>query len=104
MRRIHALPAALAVLSILVLCSTAFADERTLHLNFEAKHQSMWGPGNALPPASQRFTVISPSDVSWNVSTPGYPGVIPGITSVDTYFWGDVDFGFGARAATSGHF
>lgn len=94
----------LFVLSFLVLFPTlAAADTRMLHLSFTAAHQSMWGPGSAAPPFSKRFTLVDPNTVRFDVSTSGYPGYVGPHVSVDTFFWGDVDFGVFARARAGAH-
>jgi len=81
----------------------AAADTQMLHLSFTATHQSMWGPGSAAPPFSKRFTVLDPNTLRFDVSTSGYPGYVGPHVSIDTFFWGDVDFGVFARARAGAH-
>lgn len=86
-------------LFLAILVSTpAFAETRQLHVFFTANHQSMWGPGSAAPPLTKRFTLIDPNTVKFDYETAGYPGTIGPHTSINTYFWGDLDFGLFARA------
>ena len=94
----------LVVVSLLFLPTLAVADTQMLHLSFTATHQSMWGPGSAAPPLTKRFTVLDPNTVRFDFKTDGYPGYVGPHFSVDTFFWGDVDFGIFARARAGAHF
>jgi hypothetical protein len=87
-----------AVAVMLFLSMPLHAETREVHLTFSSTHQSMWGPGGALPPIKTRFTIINPNTVQFDVSSPNYPALQGPFATVDTFFWGDVDFGIGARA------
>lgn len=91
------------VLGILIvsLAPSARAETMNLNLTFETRQQSMWGPSTAFTPSPKTFTIIDPNTVGWNYRTSEYPALKPGFESVDTYFWGEIEFGFGGRAATT---
>src|SRR5438270_5220529 len=91
----------LPLLALLLISSHAGAETLNLNLTFEARHQSMWGPGAAGGPATTRLVLIDPATVSWDVKAPSdYPAYTPagGIFTADTYFFGEKEFGVGARA------
>jgi hypothetical protein len=105
MRRIGRFTRVIPLLALLLFSSRAGAETLNLNLTFEAKHQSMWGPGAAAGPSTTKLVLIDPTKVTWNVQAPSnYPAYAPpgGIFTADTYFFGEKDFGIGARAKTSG--
>src|SRR4051812_12796557 len=86
-----------------IVATSVHADTRTLHLSFTSKNQSMWGPGAAPPPINTRFTLLNPNTVQFDFHNSAYPGLNGPFYTYDTYFWGDISFGFGGKARAAAH-
>lgn len=89
------------VLLLMLSAPPLFGDSLTRHLTFEARQQSIWGPGGAAP-STRRFTLVDPNQVKWNFSTSGYSAYQPNIARFDTYFFGEKEIGAGVRASSNG--
>ena len=87
----------------LAFAASLYAEDRTLHLSFTSTHQSMWGPGSAPPPINTRFTLLDPNTVQFDLHSANYPALQGPFVTYDTWFWGDISFGFGGRARAATH-
>jgi hypothetical protein len=87
-------PRCLFFLFLFVLTASLAADSVQPSLVFQSLDQSLWGPANTAPPARQRFELVNEG---WNESGSG-----GGFWSVDTYLFGEAEFGAGGSGATNG--